>query len=81
MSCAWKLASDDSGTAAFVWGDTIGIARPPDVARVLTPVLARVPAGRVALHFHDTRGQALANVAADDAAYAAVRAAYLGNAA
>ena len=31
---------------------------------MLTPVLTRVPADRVALHFHDTRGQALANVAA-----------------
>jgi hydroxymethylglutaryl-CoA lyase len=31
---------------------------------VLTPVLARVPSSRVALHFHDTRGQALANVEA-----------------
>jgi hydroxymethylglutaryl-CoA lyase len=31
---------------------------------VLEAVLARVPAGKVALHFHDTRGQALANVKA-----------------
>src|SRR6201999_2332398 len=28
------------------------------------PVLARMPANRVALHFHDTRGTALANVLA-----------------
>ncbi len=44
--------------------DTIGIARPDDVPRVLEAVLALVPVDRVALHFHDTRGQALANVKA-----------------
>jgi hydroxymethylglutaryl-CoA lyase len=44
--------------------DTIGIATPADVKRVLEAVLATAPADRVALHFHDTRGQALANVRA-----------------
>jgi isopropylmalate/homocitrate/citramalate synthase len=44
--------------------DTIGIAHPGQVPRVLDAVLARVPADRVALHFHDTRGTALANVLA-----------------
>jgi hydroxymethylglutaryl-CoA lyase len=44
--------------------DTIGIARPADVPRVLDAVLKTVPADHVALHFHDTRGQALANVQA-----------------
>jgi len=43
-------------------GDTIGAATPPDVAAVLDLVLARVEASRVVLHFHDTRGTALANV-------------------
>ncbi len=42
--------------------DTIGIAHPGHVTRVLDRVLARVPLDRVALHFHDTRGTALANV-------------------
>ena len=44
--------------------DTIGIAHPGQVARVLDVVLARVPVERIALHFHDTRGTALANVLA-----------------
>jgi hydroxymethylglutaryl-CoA lyase len=44
--------------------DTIGIAHPGQVPRVLDAVLARVPADQVALHFHDTRGTALANVLA-----------------
>ncbi len=42
--------------------DTIGIAHPGQVPGVLDAVLARVPAEYVALHFHDTRGTALANV-------------------
>lgn len=42
--------------------DTIGIAHPGQMPRVLDAVLARVPIDRVALHLHDTRGTALANV-------------------
>ena len=42
--------------------DTIGIAHPGQVPLVLEQVLKRMPADRVALHFHDTRGTALANV-------------------
>jgi len=44
--------------------DTIGIAHPGQVPRVLEAVLARVPVDAVALHYHDTRGTALANVLA-----------------
>jgi len=44
--------------------DTIGIAHPGQVPRVLDAVLARIPVQQVALHFHDTRGTALANVLA-----------------
>ena len=42
--------------------DTIGIAHPGQVPAVLDAVTARVPIEKVALHFHDTRGTALANV-------------------
>ncbi|PYR94503.1 MAG: hypothetical protein DMF84_04915 [Acidobacteria bacterium] len=42
--------------------DTIGIAHPAQVASVLDEVTKRVPLERIALHFHDTRGTALANV-------------------
>jgi isopropylmalate/homocitrate/citramalate synthase len=42
--------------------DTIGIAHPGQVPRVLDSVLTRLPVDRIALHFHDTRGTALANV-------------------
>ena len=42
--------------------DTIGIAHPGQVPEVVRAVAARVPLAKVALHFHDTRGTALANV-------------------
>lgn len=44
--------------------DTIGIAHPGQVPLVVEAVGAHVPLGRIALHFHDTRGTALANVLA-----------------
>ena len=44
--------------------DTIGIAHPGQVPKVLEAVRARVPLTKIALHFHDTRGTALANVLA-----------------
>lgn len=44
--------------------DTIGAAHPGMVPRVLDLVTTRVPLSQVALHFHDTRGTALANVLA-----------------
>jgi hydroxymethylglutaryl-CoA lyase len=43
-------------------GDTIGVATPLQVRDVLGRVLAVAPAEELALHFHDTRGTALANV-------------------
>jgi isopropylmalate/homocitrate/citramalate synthase len=46
-------------------GDTIGVAGPSDVRRVVTALLqAGIGADRLAMHFHDTRGTALANVTA-----------------
>lgn len=44
--------------------DTIGIAHPGQIPQVLDAVTARVPLNQVALHLHDTRGTALANVLA-----------------
>jgi hydroxymethylglutaryl-CoA lyase len=54
----------DLGVFEVAVSDTIGIAHPGQVPRVLEAVLARVPVSNVALHFHDTRGTALANVLA-----------------
>jgi len=54
----------DLGVFQVAVSDTIGIAHPGQVPRVLEAVLARMPVDKVALHFHDTRGTALANVLA-----------------
>ena len=42
-------------------GDTIGVATPRVVEAVLAPAAERFGVDRVGLHFHDTRGTALAN--------------------
>jgi hydroxymethylglutaryl-CoA lyase len=43
-------------------GDTIGVATPLQVKAVLEEVLQVAPIDELAVHFHDTRGTALANV-------------------
>lgn len=43
-------------------GDTIGVGTPRQTKELLKLVLAEVPAEKIAMHMHDTRGQALANV-------------------
>jgi len=45
-------------------GDTIGIGTPRAAAAMLRAVAAVVPMAALAVHFHDTRGQALANILA-----------------
>ncbi|MEW4982630.1 MAG: hydroxymethylglutaryl-CoA lyase [Cycloclasticus sp.] len=45
-------------------GDTIGIGTPVKARKMIEAVLEKVPAEKLALHFHDTRGQALANILA-----------------
>jgi isopropylmalate/homocitrate/citramalate synthase len=52
----------DMGAYQVAVSDTIGIAHPGQVPSVVSAVAARVPLDRIALHFHDTRGTALANV-------------------
>ena len=45
-------------------GDTVGAGTPLRARRLVEAVAAAVPVERVALHFHDTYGQALANILA-----------------
>ncbi len=45
-------------------GDTIGVATPALTRRVVARMLRVIPAPKLALHMHDTRGTALANVLA-----------------
>jgi len=54
----------DIGVYEVAISDTIGAATPGDVLRVLEAGSKKVPLHQVALHFHDTRGTALANVLA-----------------
>jgi hydroxymethylglutaryl-CoA lyase len=58
------VALDELGCDQISVGDTIGVAEPEDVGRVLSPLLERVPAERLALHLHDTRGRAIDNAEA-----------------
>jgi hydroxymethylglutaryl-CoA lyase len=44
--------------------DTIGVAHPGQVPDVVDAVASRLPIRQIALHFHDTRGTALANIMA-----------------
>jgi hydroxymethylglutaryl-CoA lyase len=43
-------------------GDTIGVGTPRQTKELLRLMLSEVPASTLAMHMHDTRGQALANV-------------------
>jgi len=43
-------------------GDTIGVGTPIQTRRIVERFLKDIPADKIALHLHDTRGTALANV-------------------
>jgi isopropylmalate/homocitrate/citramalate synthase len=59
-----KVASRllDLGCDEIALADTIGVAEPGDIRQLLDVVLPAIPRERLALHFHDTNGRALANV-------------------
>jgi hydroxymethylglutaryl-CoA lyase len=52
------------GVFEVALSDTIGVAHPGQIADVLEAVTPHVPLAQIALHLHDTRGTALANVLA-----------------
>jgi hydroxymethylglutaryl-CoA lyase len=52
------------GVQEVAISDTIGVATPKQVRQVTEAVSAEIEPAKVALHFHDTRGTALANVLA-----------------
>ncbi len=54
----------DCGVDEVAISDTIGAAVPTDVMETVGDVLRSTPSERIALHFHDTYGTALANVLA-----------------
>jgi hydroxymethylglutaryl-CoA lyase len=51
----------DMGVYQISLGDTIGVANPRQVERVLEMILADLSLEEAAVHFHDTEGTALAN--------------------
>jgi hydroxymethylglutaryl-CoA lyase len=53
----WEL-----GCYEISLGDTIGVGTPLKAKEMLRAVAAHVPAKNLAMHFHDTYGQALANL-------------------
>lgn len=52
----------DLGVDEISLGDTIGVGTPQQTQRVLDKVLKLVPLEQLAMHFHDTYGQAIANI-------------------
>ncbi|MFC3814121.1 hydroxymethylglutaryl-CoA lyase [Lysobacter sp. GCM10012299] len=57
-------ALHDMGCYEVSLGDTIGIGTPGKARAMLLAVAQEVPIGALAVHFHDTYGQALANILA-----------------
>lgn len=55
-------ALHEMGCYEISFGDTIGIGTPAKARAMLAAVAAEVPMSALAIHFHDTRGQALANI-------------------
>lgn len=52
----------DMGCYEISLGDTIGVGTPATVLAMLDAVLTVVPVDKIAIHFHDTYGQALTNI-------------------
>jgi hydroxymethylglutaryl-CoA lyase len=55
-------ALSDLGCYEISLGDTIGVGTPARAKEMLRAVAANIPADKLAMHFHDTYGQALANL-------------------
>jgi hydroxymethylglutaryl-CoA lyase len=51
-----------AGCAEISLGDTIGVGTPHQARDVLNAVAAEIPMDQLAVHFHDTYGQALSNI-------------------
>lgn len=54
----------EMGCSEISLGDTIGVGTPGSMRRLLDELLTTVPVDKIAVHCHDTYGQALANVLA-----------------
>tara|TARA_R110002049_G_scaffold198895_3_gene368937 strand:- start:6875 stop:7777 length:903 start_codon:yes stop_codon:yes gene_type:complete len=52
----------DMGCYEVSMGDTIGVGTPASVSAMLEATLEHIPVAQLAVHLHDTYGQALANI-------------------
>ncbi len=52
----------DMGCYEVSLGDTIGVGTPETTAALLSELLSKISADKLAMHMHDTYGQALANI-------------------
>jgi hydroxymethylglutaryl-CoA lyase len=64
VSSALRIAHELLGQGCYEvsLGDTIGVGTPRQTQEILRAFLAEIPASRLAMHMHDTRGTALANI-------------------
>lgn len=62
--CFLKVAEAlfDVGCYEVSLGDTIGVGTPGSISKMLKEVTKHIPVEKLALHCHDTYGQALANI-------------------
>ncbi|STX29585.1 hydroxymethylglutaryl-CoA lyase [Legionella beliardensis] len=59
---AWQLFN--LGASEICLGDTIGVGTPKQTKALIHSLLDTFPASQLAMHFHDTYGQAIANIVA-----------------
>ncbi len=57
-----SAALAETGCCEISLGDTIGVGTPRETAALIRTVSKAIPTARLAGHFHDTYGQALANI-------------------
>ena len=62
LAIAQKLLA--MGCYQISLGDTIGVGTPVQTQKLVTMMLAEIPSDALAMHMHDTRGTALANILA-----------------
>ncbi|NQZ11427.1 MAG: hydroxymethylglutaryl-CoA lyase, partial [Algicola sp.] len=55
-------ALDELGCYEISLGDTVGVGTPEKVKQLIDAVTTKVALDKLAVHFHDTYGQALANI-------------------
>ncbi len=60
VSIASKLK--ELGATEISFGDTIGVGTPYQVDELLEKAKSKIPVDTIAMHFHDTYGQAIANI-------------------